>query len=288
MNIYHFASNRVKDVKRKFVEILSSIYHQHECEALFRRLLEHIGIDVFDSEFLLNQSELIELSEYIRELKMGKPIEYILGYSYFFKLRFYVNENVLIPRPETEELVYLLKNVIQNKWSGTNDLDIIDIGTGSGCIAITLKKIFLDANVYAVDVSDKALAVAQKNAIEHRVQVNFSRCDIFLDSLPSYDYDVIVSNPPYIPISDKHSVSDRVKNYEPSIALFSNTATDFYERIFDLSKIHLKVGGLIFMELNQYYANDVLNIAKTYDYFKEVEIIKDWSGNDRFIKCIKV
>lgn len=289
MNIYHFASNDIKDVKHKFIEILSDIYSLNECEVLFRKLAEHLGIDVFNKDFLLNQSELIELSEYVRELEKGKPVEYLLGYSYFFNLKFYVNENVLIPRPETEELVYLLKNIILNKWTDTSHLTIMDIGTGSGCIAVTLKKMFLNANVYAVDISEKALAVAQKNASEHKAEVHFGRCDVLSEDLPkNIYYDVMVSNPPYIPISDKQSISDRVKNYEPPVALFSNTATDFYERIFDLSKIYLKRGGLIFVELNQYYANDILKVAKSYDYFAEAEIIKDWSGNDRFIKCIKV
>ncbi|GAB4204822.1 MAG: peptide chain release factor N(5)-glutamine methyltransferase [Bacteroidia bacterium] len=288
MNIYHFASNRIKDVKRKFIEILSGIYSPNECEVLFRRLGEHLGIDVFNKDFLLNQSELIELSEYIRELEKGKPIEYILGYSYFFNLKFYVNEDVLIPRPETEEMVYLLKNIILKQRADTNRLNIIDIGTGSGCIAITLKKIFLNAEVYAVDISEKSLAVAKKNADEHQVQVHFGKCDVLSENLPENNYDIIVSNPPYIPVSDECSVSDRVKKYEPSLALFSNKATDFYERVFDLSKIYLKEGGLILMELNQYYANDILKLAKSYDYFAETEIIKDWSSNDRFIKCIKV
>lgn len=285
MNSVHFPSNHILDVKQKFTELLSKHYSLNEMEVIFRRLLEHMQLNPFDKNILFNQSELIVLSEYIHSLQQEKPIEYILAYSYFFNLKFFVNEHVLIPRPETEELVYHLKNILQKKYTTQSNFKILDIGTGSGGIAITLKKIFSDLRVDAIDISEQAIHIAQQNARFHQTEVNFYQLDILKNEL-NKKYNVIISNPPYIPKNDEESINHRVKKFEPSIALFSNTSTEFYKRIFELSAKYMETEGLVFLELNQFYSKEILELAQKYNHLKDIEIIKDWSGNDRFIKCI--
>jgi release factor glutamine methyltransferase len=286
MNIFHFPSNQIHDVKKTFVELLKDIYSINECEVLFQRVTEHFGYNSFQANILFNQSELIDLTEIIKELQHKKPLAYILGYTYFFNMKFFVNENVLIPRPETEELVLQVKQIIETNYKNQS-LNIIDIGTGSGCIAIALKKIFPSANITAIDKSKDALEIAQKNAAFHQLSINFKKLDILNEPL-NETYDIIVSNPPYIPESDKNTIDESVIKFEPSMALFSNTAKEFYERIFYLSKNNLAPKGFVFMELNQYYGNEILDLSKKFEYFKNTELLKDWSGNDRFIVCYKI
>lgn len=282
MNIYHFRTNFVSDVKEKFFEELSDVYSKNEAEVIFKRLLEHLNINPFDKNIYFNQSELILLSEYICMLKEEKPLDYILGYAYFFNLKFFVNEHVLIPRPETEELVYHIKNILSSL--SQRRLKIIDIGTGSGCIAITLKKIFPESIMHAMDISKEAILTAKKNAEFHHTEIDFFEGDVLSNEL-NEKYDIIISNPPYIPVNDADKISDKVKNHEPSVALFSKTPTEFYERIFELSEKFLNKNGIVFLELNQFYANEIFDIAQKNNHFEKVEILKDWSGNERFIKC---
>jgi release factor glutamine methyltransferase len=286
MNIFHFPSNQILDVKKTFVELLKDIYSKNECEVSFQRITEHFGYNPFQVNILFNQSELIDLTEIIKELQHKKPLAYILGYSYFFNMKFFVNENVLIPRPETEELVMQLKQIIETNYKNQS-LNILDIGTGSGCIAIALKKIFPYANITGVDKSSGALEIAQKNAAFHQLSINFKKLDVLNEPL-NETYDIIVSNPPYIPESDKDTVDENVIKFEPSVALFSRTSTEFYERIFYLSKNNLVSKGFVFMELNQYYGKEILDLSKKFEYFQKTELLKDWSGNDRFIVCYKI
>ncbi|GIV27434.1 MAG: release factor glutamine methyltransferase [Bacteroidia bacterium] len=286
MNIYHFRSNQIASVKYLFFNELNVVYSKEELEILFIRVVESLGYE-FNSVEYLNQSDLIVISKIIDELKTGKPLAYILGYTYFYNLKFLVNKSVLIPRPETEELVWNLKNILQNKFDGKKPIKILDIGTGSGCIAITLKKLFPEAKVWAIDVSKEALELAQKNAELNGIEVFFEHKDILIESLDR-EYDIIVSNPPYIPIVDKEMIDDRVKKFEPHIALFSQTAIEFYERILDLSKTFLEKGGIAFLELNQYYAKDIKNLCEKFMDIFRYEIKKDWSGNDRFLLIEKL
>jgi release factor glutamine methyltransferase len=286
MNIFHFPSNQILDVKKTFAELLKDIYSKNECEVLFQRITEHFGYDSFQTNIHFNQSELIDLTEIIKELQNKKPLAYILGYSYFFNMKFFVNENVLIPRPETEELVLQVKQIIETNYKNQS-LNILDIGTGSGCIAIALKKIFPYANITAIDKSSDALEIAQKNAAFYQLSINFKKLDMLNESL-NETYDIIVSNPPYIPESDKNTIDESVIKFEPSMALISNTAIEFYERIFYLSKNILAPKGFVFMELNQYYGKEILDLSKKFEYFQKTELLKDWSGNDRFIVCYKI
>ncbi len=281
MNVYHFSTNAVESVSNLFFKELSDIYSKDELSILFTRIVESLGYE-FNSVRYFNQSELIQLSEIIDELKKGKPLQYILGYTYFYNLKFLVNPNVLIPRPETEELVWNVKNYIDKKFFDKKALRIVDIGTGSGCISVTLKHLLPQAEVWAIDISEEALEVAKKNAQLNKVEVFFEFKDILSASLNGV-FDVIVSNPPYIPISDGNTLADRVKKYDPFIALFSKNATEFYERILAECMQHLDLQGFAFLELNQFYSHLVMEACENLKLPLKCEIIKDWSGNDRFL-----
>lgn len=281
MNIYHFSTNAIESVRNLFLKELSAIYSKDELSTLFIRIVESLGYE-FNSVRSFNQSELIRLSEIIDELKRGKPLSYILGYTYFYNLKFLVNPNVLIPRPETEELVWNVKNYIDKKFLDKKTFRIADIGTGSGCIAIALKHLFPQAEVWAIDISEEALEVAKRNAPLNSVEIFFEIKDILKDSLNGA-FDVIVSNPPYIPLSDRETLEDRVKKYEPSVALFCKSATEFYERILTECTQYLDLQGFAFLELNQFYSHLVMEVCERLKLPLKCEIIKDWSGNDRFL-----
>lgn len=281
MNIYHFSTNTIESVRNLFFKELSDVYSKDELSVLFIRIVESLGYE-FNSVRYFNQSELIRLSEMIDELKRGKPLSYILGYTYFYNLKFLVNPNVLIPRPETEELVWNVKNYIEKKFFDKKTLRITDIGTGSGCISVTLKHLFPHAEVWAMDISEESLEVAKQNAQLNKVEVFFELKDILSKSLNG-GFDVIVSNPPYIPISDSAILEDRVKKYEPSVALFCKSATEFYERILVECTQHLDSEGFAFLELNQFYSHLVMEVCENLKLALKCEMIKDWSGNDRFL-----
>jgi len=237
----------------------------------------------------LNQSDILKLYDCCKELKKNIPLQYVLGETIFYGLRFKVDANVLIPRPETEELVDLILKDCEKLNETT--LDILDIGTGSGCIPVTLKNKLPEANVSAVDISESALSIAQQNAINNKTTVLFNQVDI-LNTEAGYildTYDIIVSNPPYIAKAEANQMHERVKNNEPSIALFvdNNDATFFYKRIIELCKEHLNPGGCLYFELNPLFANDVLVMAEKINLFKEIVLQKDMSGNIRFLKAIK-
>ncbi len=281
MNSYHFSTNAIESVRNLFFKELSAIYSKDELSILFVRVVESLGYE-FNSVRYFNQSELIQLSGIIDELKEGKPLQYILGYAYFYNLKFLVNPNVLIPRPETEELVWNVKNYIDKNFLDKKTFRIADIGTGSGCIAIVLKHLFPQAEVWAIDISEEAMEAAKRNAQLNGVEIFFEIKDILKDSLNGA-FDVIVSNPPYIPISDSNTVADRVKKYEPSVALFCKSATEFYERILVECTQHLNLQGFAFLELNQFYSHLVRGVCEKLRLQLKCKIIKDWSGNDRFL-----
>ena len=232
-----------------------------------------------DLEF--SEQELMIWNTILEKLKLEIPIQYIIGTTSFFGLDFNVNENVLIPRPETEELVDL---IIKNCNSKTPK--IIDIGTGSGCIAISLAKNIPLATVYAIDVSEKALEIAKVNATLNNVNVNFILANILdVDNL-NEQFDVIVSNPPYVRNLEKHEIKKNVLEYEPHLALFvnDNDALIFYKKIAELAKINLSQNGQLFFEINQYLGKETKELLENLD-FKKVILKKDIYGNDRMILC---
>ncbi len=287
MNIYPFISNNSYDVYKLFYEELKFIYSENEIKILFQRIIEHFGYEAKNSinSIYLQQSELIKISKWIDELKDKKPLAYILGYTYFYNLVFFVNQHVLIPRPETEELVFHLRDIVQKELKYPRPLKMIDIGTGSGCIAIVLKKAFPEVEVVAIDKSLDALKAAQENAIYHQVNIHFKQQDILEEEFTE-KYDIIVSNPPYIPLKDASTIDKSVRRYEPPVALFSNFVTEFYEKIFHLSQKYLNKDGIIMLEINQYYSKEILDCSKQYPL--QCEVIKDWSNNDRFIYCKRI
>jgi release factor glutamine methyltransferase len=216
----------------------------------------------------------------VKRLLLNEPIQYILGKVYFYGKEFDVNSDVLIPRPETEELVDL---IIKDNPTGL----LVDVGTGSGIIPISVKSSCPTITATAIDVSEKALTVARLNAQKYSCEVQFILMDILKSRLPEIVYDVIVSNPPYVLESDKSVMTKNVLEHEPSIALFVNDETPliFYERIIQLSD-QLKKGGSLYFEIHENFGQQILDLLNTAK-FDFAEILKDLQGKDRFIKAVK-
>ena len=276
----------ILEFKRYFKSELSELYTEAESAQLYSIFLyEKTGFDRFQQRRFAHQELLIsdeeELQEITSELKTGKPYQQILGHTEFYGKKFFVDENVLIPRPETEELVELAKIEIQNLKSKIQNLKLLDIGTGSGIIPITLKKYFPNAEISAMDISEKALEIAQKNADFHKKEINFIQAD-FLNTELTEKYDIIISNPPYIGIEENIEIEDSVKGFEPNIALFSPTsdALIFYKKIAKDGEKYLNENGMVFLEINQKLGKETLELFSNYS---ESRLIKDLSGNDRFV-----
>ena len=275
----------INQVKNLFTEELQSLYTSVECKELFFIFCEKIlNLNKIDIRSQLensisteNQKEFLKI---ISILKEGKPYQQILGETYFYGNKFFVDENVLIPRPETEELIELIENKLSHLKK--EKLKILDVGTGSGCISISLAKIFPNAEVSSIDISEKALNTAQKNADFHKVKINFIQKDYLTGKLDEI-YDIIVSNPPYIDVLEKEEISNSVKGFEPNIALFApeNRVLAFYEKIAQDSENHLKKGGSVFLEINQKLGKETLQLFQ--DVLTKSELIKDLSENDRFV-----
>lgn len=231
-------------------------------------------------QYIEKEKSAIPLDETIQRLNQGEPIDYILGYTYFYGLKIDVNQHTLIPRPETEELVDLIINESQSN----PNLKILDIGTGSGCIALALALKLRYADVTAIDISDDALILARENAAKHKLNIEFKRIDILnsstWDNLSTYD--IIVSNPPYISIDETIKLTPTVLQYEPHLALFVNEENPliFYDKILEFSERHLADNGTVYFETHQDYQ------LKSHPNFS-IEKIKDLSGNWRFLKCKK-
>lgn len=225
----------------------------------------------------LSTLEYSNFFELVNKRIQGEPLQYILGEQYFMGLKFIVNENVLIPRADTEILVYKVIDMIGDK----TNIKILDMCTGSGCIAISLAKNIKCPEVFAVDISTEALKVAQENAKLNDVNVTFVESDLF-DNLPEEKYDIIVSNPPYITINEMKNLESEVLK-EPYQALYGGEdGLDFYKKISKNACKYLKEDGFLIFEIGYLQGNDVRNILKEFRY-KNIEIIKDYSDNDRVI-----
>ena len=280
----------ILEFKRYFKSELSELYTEAESAQLYSVFLyEKTGFDRFQQRRFAHQELLIsdeeELKEIIEELKTGKPYQQILGHTEFYGKKFFVDENVLIPRPETEELVELAINKIRDSRFEIRDFKILDVGTGSGIIPITLKKHFKNAEISAMDISEKALEIAKKNAEFHQANIQFIQQD-YLNTKLEENYDIIISNPPYIGIEENIEIEDSVKGFEPNIALFSPTsdALIFYKKIAKDGEKHLNENGMIFLEINQKLGKETLELFSNYS---ESRLIKDLSGNDRFVLAKK-
>ncbi len=253
---------------------------------IFEHLFEYASIDLY-----MNMSKQVSLKEYQKIhniatcLSEHQPIQYVLGCAWFYDLQFEVNPSVLIPRPETEELV---RWIIED--SKYKEPSILDIGTGSGCIAISLAKFIQSSKVFATDISAGALDIARINSGKNKADVAFRKDDILnpklIHALPQFD--IIVSNPPYVRKNEKEMMQDNVLKYEPHLALFvpDNDALVFYKAIADFAEKKLKPGGWLYFEINQNLGESTLNLLKQKG-FEKPELRKDLFGNYRMIKCQK-
>ena len=275
------------DYKTYFKNKVSENYTDSESSILFdifvQNLMDWNQIEVrnaMNQEVEEKYSD--ELQNIINELQTGKPYQQILGETEFYGLKFFVDEYVLIPRPETEELLELAIEKIKAGSRKSNVFKILDIGTGSGIIPIVLNKHFPEAKISAIDFSENALKTAQRNADFHQVEINFIYQDYLNENLTEV-YDVIISNPPYIGIEEEDEIADSVKEFEPKMALFSPTsnALIFYEKIAQDCKNHMAENGLVFLEINQKLGEETLELFR--DVLSEAELMKDLSGNERFV-----
>ena len=279
--------NTIKAVIAYVKSELLEFYPAHELNSMLYIMLDKF-FDVSKKEVLigtekrLSESELLKIIYAVKDLKKHKPLAYILGEWEFFGLPFIVNEYTLIPRPETEELVQLI--IEENKLSNPT---ILDIGTGSGCIAISLKATIPNSQVFAYDVSKEALGVAEQNANKNNVKVTFKEVDILNDKENlTFRFDVIVSNPPYIPVKDKDSMNKNVLEYEPHLALFVENEQPllFYTAIAEFAKNHLINNGKLYFEIHESLGNELKNMLETKG-FSNIEIVKDMNGKNRMVKC---
>ena len=277
----------LQDFKLKMISELSSIYEMDELNSVFNLLSEDYlktprSKILLADEIDLNESNQPLFLNALERLKTHEPIQYILGKTNFMDLEFRVNSSVLIPRPETEELVRLmLKEDLDGK-------EVLDIGTGSGCIAISLTKNLHNAKVSALDVSNDALEVARENAELNNVNIEFIHADIF-EYQSDKKYDVIVSNPPYVLESEKMLMKQNVLNYEPEIALFVDdiNALKYYESVIKFSLNNLNSQGQIFFETNENYKDELNKLAQNYEY-NIIEFKLDINDKNRFLILSKV
>ncbi len=281
------ASNSIVAIQKyfesKLIHILDASTIQtyfYWCTEFFLQLKK---IDVkLNPNFLLSESEILKFHYAAKKLAQNTPIQYVVGKTSFYHQEFLVNEQVLIPRPETEELVDW---VIKDQPIG----NILDIGTGSGCIAVSLAKFLPQCTIFALDVSNQALEVAQQNAKHCGVEVSFINLDILQDKICAtipQKLDVIVSNPPYIPLKDKSFMEANVLEHEPHLALFVSDENPFvfYQKIIEEASAILSTNGLLYLEIHEDYAQEIKDIA-IQNNFKNVEIRKDLQGKNRMLKC---
>lgn len=271
-----------------FFETLKSLYEWEEIQGFYSLLLnEKLGISrveaVLQSENIIDTSTEIECRDLLKRLENQEPIQYILNRTHFCDLHFVLNANVLIPRPETEELVYWMVSHLEINLQ--KKLQILDIGTGSGCIAISLAKLFPKAEISAMDMSRDALQTAQENAKINQVHIHFIEADILKMNSLETSFDIIVSNPPYVLNTEKSKMRDNVLNFEPHQALFvpDTNPLIFYEKIADLAINSLHQNGLLFFEINEAYGNEVRDLLVKKG-FVDVELKKDLFGKNRMIK----
>jgi len=278
-------SNKISDIIEFYHDSLNSLYEQGEIDELIFMAFEHVL--QFSREQLslsknecINQSDLIEIYDIAKALSTGKPIQQLLQKAWFYQDEYFVNEHVLIPRPETEELVELIK--VENT---SNHLSVLDIGTGSGCIPLALKKNKPNWDIHALDVSEKALEVANMNAQRLNRKIHFHRYDILVSEVDiERKFDIIVSNPPYISKIETHSLQQQVVDFEPHLALFVEDENPFlfYEKIILFAKKHLNQNGKLYFEINQKYGAEIKTLLQK-NNFIDVRILKDINQNDRMV-----
>jgi release factor glutamine methyltransferase len=281
----------LNNLKTIFLSELSPIYPSQEIQSFFHLLMEgylnmkRVDLALEPNKKISSETEQ-KFNSALLKLKKEYPIQYIIGATEFYGLTFKVNEDVLIPRPETEELVdWIIKETKEEKKKN-KDLNILDVGTGSGCIAISLAKNLTDAEVWAVDISQKALLLAKENAKKNDVKINFKVRDILKTTDLESKFDIIVSNPPYIRELEKKHMQNNVLKYEPGIALFVKDKNPllFYDKISDLAIKSLNPNGKLFFEINQALGIEVYTLLIEKG-FKKIELKNDIYGENRMVKA---
>lgn len=276
----------VSTLKHTIQEELKDVYPVQEIHNFFV-LLSEAYLKMSRLDIVMNPNTVVSaaildnFTEAFKRLKVFEPIQYIIGETEFFDLNFKVTPDVLIPRPETEDLV---RWIIQDQHK--TNLDVLDLCTGSGCIAISLSKYLKDATVSALDISTSALAIAKENAESNNANIHFLLKDILAsDSLPQH-YDVIVSNPPYVRNLEKDLMSNNILEHEPHLALFveDDNPLIFYNKIISLSKTHLKPNGTLYLEINEFLGEATQALLDS-DSFTNIELKKDIFGKDRMLKA---
>ena len=286
----------LKEIKNIFHLELDAIYGKDEVNSFFYLLIEHyFDLERFvlaiQPELIIDKEQETVIFQALSKLKLEKPIQHIIGTAYFMDLDFKVNEHVLIPRPETEELVrWILDDVKDVKQS----LTILDMGTGSGCIPISLDKNLTNAKVFGLDISTEVLKVADENNRLLGASVNFFNADILsLDketAIKELDqkFDIIISNPPYVRELEKEEMQNNVIDHEPGLALFvpDEDPLKFYSAVVNFAADHLSEDGCLYLEINQYLGKEKMSLLEKSN-FKTIELRKDMFGNDRMIKGIR-
>lgn len=280
----------LKEYRDYFKKELIALYDEKEIESFFYLVLESFHqkrrIDLaLNQELELDSMQLLRWESVLVELKTQKPIQYILGETEFYGLKFLVNKNTLIPRPETEELVRLIISDTKT-IKKTVSIRILDVGTGTGCIAISLAKNIMDSAVFGIDISTKALETASQNAKINEVQVVFIEKNILSTEDLEEQFDVIVSNPPYVRNLEKAEISANVLDYEPHLALFvdDTDALLFYRKIAQLAMINLSQNGKLYFEINQYLGKETVALLEKTG-LKNIALLQDIYGNNRMISC---
>ena len=282
---------KLSQLKINFTTVLQGVYDKEEVHCFFYILcdffLQYSRFEVsMSQDTVVSAKNITVFEKALLRLKKQEPIQYILGTTEFYGLTFKVNEHTLIPRPETEELVDW---VLSNLHDQDRVLDILDIGTGSGCIAISLAKNIPTARVSGIDISEKTLEVAQENAVKNQVLVSFCKKDILETTSLENKYDVMVSNPPYVRQLEKKAMNANVLDYEPGVALFvpNEDPLLFYRKIAQLAMVSLQTRGWLYFEINEYLSKEMDVLLKDIG-FANIEIKKDFREVPRMIKCQKL
>jgi len=285
-----YRDNILSNLKAGWKTELEQSYSIQEASQLLNRLIQHfVGISRVDQSlhpgYRLSESELIRLNNAVKRLLNEEPLQYITGVTDFYGLNLRVNPSVLIPRPETEELVDLILHEKNKK-----QINILDIGTGSGCIALALKKNLPESKVVAIDISKAALSLARSNATENHLEVQFYTCNILnFPTCPSGEnFDIIVSNPPYVTQTDKKLMKKNVLGFEPHLALFVDDHDPllFYRHIADFARLRLKKQGKLYVEINENYGAETVRLFG-YHGLTKISMHTDIEGKNRFISAVK-
>ncbi len=278
----------LQEIKNIFHKELVAVYPFEEINSFFYLLIEHyLNLPRFilatEPNYAVTKEEEQPLFEALQKLVLEIPVQHIIGVASFMDMEFKVNKNVLIPRPETEELV---RWIVEDNKKNSSPITILDIGTGSGCIAISLAKNLPKVKVHAIDVSESALEVARENTQRNKTNITFHQADILKLNTLEIKFDIIVSNPPYVRELEKKEISNNVKNNEPHLALFvaDKNPLVFYKTIVDFAQKNLKQGGSLYFEINQYLGNQTKQLLD--DAFSDIELRKDMFRNDRMLKGI--